>query len=53
MLAVGPVTTCRAITAAAFPTPTGGTRAFENVVQDFDEVQAVEETQVRASAPSE
>src|SRR5215207_4131148 len=27
--------------------------AFENVGQDFDEVQAVEETQVRASAPSE
>jgi 2-oxoglutarate dehydrogenase E1 component len=27
--------------------------AFENVGQDFDEVPAVEETQVRASAPSE
>jgi 2-oxoglutarate dehydrogenase E1 component len=27
--------------------------AFESVGQDFDEVQAVEETQVRASAPSE
>jgi 2-oxoglutarate dehydrogenase E1 component len=27
--------------------------AFENVEQDFDGVQAVEETQVRASAPSE
>jgi 2-oxoglutarate dehydrogenase E1 component len=27
--------------------------AFENVEQDFDEEQAVEETQVRASAPSE
>jgi 2-oxoglutarate dehydrogenase E1 component len=27
--------------------------AFENVGRDFDEVQAVEETQVRASAPSE
>src|SRR5918993_192413 len=27
--------------------------AFENVGQDFDEVQAVEETQVRASSPSE
>ena len=27
--------------------------AFENVGQDLDEEQAVEETQVRASAPSE
>ena len=27
--------------------------AFENVGQDFDGVQVVEETQVRASAPSE
>ena len=27
--------------------------AFESVGQDFDEEQAVEETQVRASAPSE